>query len=330
MVGQDVESRTAFEKRRFDSVAGNSAGMLASVRGAVLVIANVLDVYTTENFSDSDLLVDGVTLKAHSLYVCVAGGDADAIAQAIFTRKSPGCAMSGNTTVIVYDSNAGYAQPYPSYQITYQIANPQTFIMNVTIVNSTHVPSTAVTAIKNAILAAWAGDDGGSRARIGSTVFASRYYAAVAALGSWVQLISIKLGFDRGAAGGRHRIDHRRRDDNRRGVRHRLRGGSDRRRAPASRTAPRSRRSAPGPAAPAPTTSVLPSARRCRSAPRSPRSSPTSMTFRSASRISPCCRLPTSRSRWRLRRDQLARHGHFAIQPVADDADGAVCDEPVA
>jgi hypothetical protein len=192
--GQDVESRTAFEKRRFDSVAGNSAGMLASVQGAVLVIPNVLDSYTTENFSNSPVVSDGVTLPAHSLYVCVSGGDADAIAKAIFTRKAPGCAMAGNTPVIVYDDNAGYSPPYPSYVITYQIAAPQTFAMNVTIVNTTHVPSTAPTLIRNAIMAAWAGIDGGPRARIASTVFASRYYASVAALGYWVQLVSIKLG----------------------------------------------------------------------------------------------------------------------------------------
>ena len=192
--GQDVESRAAFELRRFNSVAGNSAGMLASVQGAVLVIPNVLDAYTTENYLDSDIPNDGVMMKAHSLYVCVSGGDSNAIAQAIFTRKAPGCAMSGNTTVIVYDSNAGYSPPYPSYPITYQIANPQTCIFNVTIVNTIHVPSTATTLIRNAILAAWAGEDGGPRARIGATVFASRYYATVATLGTWVQLVSIKLG----------------------------------------------------------------------------------------------------------------------------------------
>ena len=85
-------------------------------------------------------------------------------------------------------------RPYPSYPITYQIANPQTCIFNVTIVNTIHVPSTATTLIRNAILAAWAGEDGGPRARIGATVFASRYYATVATLGTWVQLVSIKLG----------------------------------------------------------------------------------------------------------------------------------------
>ena len=194
VIGQNVETRAQFEYRRFNSVAGNSAGMLASVQGAVLVIPNVLDAYTTENFSNSPIVSDGITLPAHSLYVCVAGGDVNAIAQAIFTRKAPGCAMAGTTTVIVYDSNVGYSPPLPSYPITFQIAIPQTFIINVTIVNSTRVPSNATTLIQNAIITAWAGEDDGPRARIGSVVFASRYYATVATQGSWVQLVSIKLG----------------------------------------------------------------------------------------------------------------------------------------
>jgi len=194
IVGQYVESRTAFELRRFNSVAGNSAGMLASVQGAVLGVEDVIDAYTTENYTGSPILLDGITLPAHSLYVCVAGGEADDIAQAIFTRKAPGCDMAGGTTVTVFDTNAGYAAPYPSYQIKYQQAIPQNFVVNVTLVGSTLVPADAPTQIQNAIMAAWAGSDGGSRARIGSVVFASRYYTPVSLLGSWVQLVSIKLG----------------------------------------------------------------------------------------------------------------------------------------
>jgi hypothetical protein len=48
--------------------------------------------------------------------------------------------------------------------------------------------------IQNAIVGAFAGEDGGLRARIGSTVYASRFYAPVASLGSWVQIISIQVG----------------------------------------------------------------------------------------------------------------------------------------
>lgn len=194
VVGQDVESRAQFERRRYNSVAANSMGMLASVQGAVLSAPNVLDAYTTENFTDTPVILDGITLPPHSLYVCAAGGLSSDIAHAIFTKKAPGCNMAGSTTVVVTDDNGGYAPPAPSYQISFQIAIPQTFIVNVTLVNSPSVPQDALIQVRNAILTAWAGDDGGSRARIGSIVYASRYYAPVARLGAWVQLVSIKLG----------------------------------------------------------------------------------------------------------------------------------------
>ena len=195
-LGQNVESRAQFEQRRYASVAANSMGMLASVQGAVLNVANVLDAYTTENFTGVPVTQDGVLLPAHSLYVCVYGGAANDVGHAIFTKKAPGCAMAGNTTVYVADTNSGLNPPPPNYQITFQTAIPQKFVMTVTLINSTAVPSTVLTDVQNAVVNAWNGLDGGTRARIGSIVFASRYYGPVSLLGSWVQLVSIKLGSD--------------------------------------------------------------------------------------------------------------------------------------
>lgn len=56
------------------------------------------------------------------------------------------------------------------------------------------MPSTATTAVQAAIQAAFSGDDGGSRARIGATLYASRFYAGIAALGTWAQIADITLG----------------------------------------------------------------------------------------------------------------------------------------
>jgi hypothetical protein len=59
------------------------------------------------------------------------------------------------------------------------------------------IPDDALSQIQTAIIAAFAGADGGARAKIGSTVYASRYYAPVMALGSWAQqIISIHLGIN--------------------------------------------------------------------------------------------------------------------------------------
>lgn len=194
VLGNDVETRQAFEQRRQAMVAQNASGSIPSVQGAVLGVPGILDAYTTDNATGGNVVQDGITLLPNSLYVCVAGGDPQAVAKAIWTKKMPGCRMSGNTTQTVLDQNSGYAPPYPAYNITFQTAIPQEFIFTVKITNSPLVPSAALGQIQAVVLNAFAGVDGGSRARIGSTVYASRYYSGIALLGSWAEIVSIKVG----------------------------------------------------------------------------------------------------------------------------------------
>lgn len=195
-VGTDVESRASFEARREATVAANGAGFLPTIRGAVLKVPGVLDAYVTENDTASPVTVGGVTLAANSLYVCVAGGASADVAQAIWSKKNPGCAYTGNTTVVVQDTNSGYSPPYPSYNVIFEIPTAAPIVFNVTIVNSAQVPSTAQQQIANAVQSGFTGADGGLRAQIGATLYASRYYADVASLGTWAQIVSIKIGND--------------------------------------------------------------------------------------------------------------------------------------
>lgn len=201
VVGQDVESRRDFETRRFDSVANNALGFLPAVLGAVWKIDGVIDVYVTENFTGNPITVQNVSLAAHSLYVAVVGGSADAVAKAIWSKKAPGCDMNGNTAVTVYDDVSGYDPPLPSYQVKFQIPTLLPIAFAVTIANNAQVPADGTAQIQNAIIAAFGGvgdeddvDDIVPRARIGSTIYASQYYAPVAQLGSWAKIISIAVG----------------------------------------------------------------------------------------------------------------------------------------
>lgn len=200
VLGNDVESRTAFEARRAASVALNSQGSLPSVLGAVLNVGNVIDAYVTENDSNTLQTIGGVTLYANSIFVAVVGGDDAAVAKAIWTRKAPGCAYNGNTTVTVLDESAGYSPPYPAYSVSFTRPTSLSIVFSVVIANSALVPGDAETQIQNAIISAFAGEDGGPRARIGTKVYASRFYAAIAALGSWAQIVSIELGSVNSAA----------------------------------------------------------------------------------------------------------------------------------
>lgn len=194
VLGRDEETRAEFEARRSASVAANAIGILPAIRGAVLAVTGVIDAYVTENSTSAPVTVGGVSIAANSLYVAVYGGtDAD-VAQAIWSKKPPGCAYTGTTNVTVEDTVSGYSVPLPSYTVTFTRPTGVPIYFAVSIANTSQVPSDASTQIKSAISSAFNGEDGGDRARIGSTVYALRFATAIAALGSWVRLISIAVG----------------------------------------------------------------------------------------------------------------------------------------
>lgn len=193
VIGRDTENRADFEARRFASVAKNSRGALQAIRGAVLDIEDVLDAYVTENVTGSPVTVNGVTLAAKSLYVAAVGGSDDDVARAIWSKKGPGCAYNGNTTVTVYDTN--YAVPQPSYEVKFERPAPLPVIYSVELASNALVPADVETQVRAAIIAAFAGQyPSKPRPTIGSEIFASQYYSPVATLGSWVQIKSIKIG----------------------------------------------------------------------------------------------------------------------------------------
>lgn len=193
VLGRDTETRTEFERRRAQSVAQNALGSLAAVQGAVLSVDGVLDAYATENDTDSPLSVGGVTLQPNSLYVAVSGGAAQDVAHSIWSRKAPGCSYNGDTLVSVVDNSPGYNPPYPTYSVAFQTAKPTPILFAVSLANSALVPANVATLVQNAIIAAFAGEDGGPRARIGGTIYASRYYSPIAMLGAWAQIVNIKV-----------------------------------------------------------------------------------------------------------------------------------------
>lgn len=194
VIGRLVEGRAAFELRRQQSVATNSVGMLDSVLGAVLGVSGVVDAYVIDNPQPTSQTIGGVSLNANSLYVCVAGSfSAQAVATAIWGKKPPGCNYTGNTTQTVVDPNPQYASP-PSYSVSFQTATNAAIFFAVSIKNSSTVPSNALSLIQTAFDNAFSGADGGVVPRIGATLFASRFYAGVASLGSWAQIVSITMG----------------------------------------------------------------------------------------------------------------------------------------
>jgi hypothetical protein len=194
VIGRDVESRAAFELRRQQSVALNSVGMLDSILGAVLNVPGVVDAYVIDNPQGTPQTIGGVTLNANSLYVCVAGSYVPHdVAQAIWTKKPPGCNYTGNTSQTVVDPNPVYANP-PSYTVKFQTATNTPIFFAVSIKNSTLVPQNVLALVQQALDSAFSGADGGLVPRIGAEIFASRFYADIALLGPWAQIVTLQIG----------------------------------------------------------------------------------------------------------------------------------------
>jgi hypothetical protein len=201
ILGRNVETRAEFEERRSLSTGWNAMGPLGAILGAVYTqVDGLLDAFVTENNDDGAAVVGGVTLGPHSLYVCALGGSDLDIAKAIWSRKIPGCAYNGDTSVTVVDPNPQYSAPVPAYLVRFQRPAIVAFAMLVILKNNDGIPSDALTQIQNVVILAFAGLDGGKRAKIGSTVFASRYYAGIAALGAWAEIVRVEIGLSGAAA----------------------------------------------------------------------------------------------------------------------------------
>jgi len=193
VIGQDVENQRQFEARRQATLQANANNTLAATRGAVLEVAGVIDVYTTENTTNSPLVVGGFTLAPHSEYVAVVGGLAADVATAIWSKKAPGCAMNGNTSYTVPDTRPPYQPPYPTTTITWETPAALPIFFQIVLVNGPDVPADAQAQCASAVQAVFAGTFG-TRPRIGSQILASQFYAPILALGSWVRIQSLLIG----------------------------------------------------------------------------------------------------------------------------------------
>lgn len=195
ITGRDVETAAEFRQRRAQSVALNAHGSLQSIYAAVFNLPNVLDVYATENVTDSTVNTGSTNypLLPHSLYVAVVGGDPVAIANAIWSKKDVGANYNGNTTVVVQDTS-GYLPPVPQYNVKFEIPPALPILFAVQIAASATLPSNIVQLTQAAIVAAFNGADGSNRVRIGSLLLASKFYGPVTAIGPEVSVLSILLG----------------------------------------------------------------------------------------------------------------------------------------
>lgn len=105
--GQDVESDDSL-RDRIKSTSWMGTSFIGTMRNAISSIDGVSKVSILENYTSSNNIdINGVLLPAHSIFVCVLGGDDNEVAKAIFDSKSAGCgylqSISNNNNGVVVD-----------------------------------------------------------------------------------------------------------------------------------------------------------------------------------------------------------------------------------
>jgi len=194
-LGRETESRQAFERRRQQILSGNATGTNAALLGALRDLNGVVDAWVTDNPTDEPMRFGALTLPPHNLFICVAGGETAAIGQVILKKKPPCCATFGQETVTVMDGNAAYKTRQPQYEFHFSRPDDVAIYIDVTLLQNDRIPADALDQIRRAVLQAAQSADGRARLRMGSEILASQFNASLAALGDWVQILGVRLGF---------------------------------------------------------------------------------------------------------------------------------------
>jgi len=190
VIGVDVESRAAFELRRKSSVYLGSQGQLDSAYAAVFALDNVLDVYATQNLTATTETIGSTSysLDPGEVYIAVQGGNSQQIAQAIYS-KIVATALVGNTTINVTSQLSGQVTA-----ITFNRPSAYAIVFEIDIKDDPLLPGNVIDLVKEAVFSAFNGNNNSERAKIGSTIFASSFYAPISLIDSRIKLIQVQVG----------------------------------------------------------------------------------------------------------------------------------------
>ena len=145
-VGTLEESQSEFEKRRSDSVAKNARSTVNAVYANVLELDGVIACYAVDNKKNISETIDSYTLKPHSIFVAVVGGENADIAKAIYDNLSAGCDYNGNTSVDITNEYSGAVETVTFYRP----ANYDIYV-NVQIQDNGSLPDDYEDLIKDAV-----------------------------------------------------------------------------------------------------------------------------------------------------------------------------------
>ncbi|WP_406842334.1 hypothetical protein [Morganella morganii] len=107
VLGRVAESDLQSRRRRKLTLAKNTVSVGEAITSALYELEGVRSLVYRENYTDTPMNLDGITLVPHSVYVCVEGGESGEIARALLRTKTIGAAFNGSEEVEVPEPVSG-------------------------------------------------------------------------------------------------------------------------------------------------------------------------------------------------------------------------------
>ncbi|VDY34646.1 Uncharacterized homolog of phage Mu protein gp47 [Morganella morganii] len=107
VTGRIAESDLQSRRRRKLTLAKNTVSVGEAMTSALYELEGVRSLVYRENYTNTPMAADGITLVPHSVYVCVEGGESQEIAAALLRTKTIGAAYNGSEEVEVTEPVSG-------------------------------------------------------------------------------------------------------------------------------------------------------------------------------------------------------------------------------
>lgn len=110
-VGSNAQNDVATRRKRKIELGGNAINNTLAIITAISKVDNVNSLTFRENNESEVKVIDEVSMRPNSTYVCVDGGGESDIANAYYKARSGGSDFTGDVEVVVIDGNS--LQPMP-------------------------------------------------------------------------------------------------------------------------------------------------------------------------------------------------------------------------
>lgn len=110
-LGRDAERDARVRRRRRDTLAIQSMSTPEAIRSHVVALEGVRSLQFLENIKNTQQVISGVTMKPHSIWVCVDGGVNQEIAQTLFDVKTSGAGYNGSVQINISDPRSQVLYP---------------------------------------------------------------------------------------------------------------------------------------------------------------------------------------------------------------------------